>query len=130
MTRHKGFTVIEVLVVLAFLLGGAVLFVTQKAAIDAAGRDNDRKVAINAMYYSLEEVYYRQNQSYPESISSKVLRSVDPALFTDPDGFTMGDPGSSYHYEASGCDLKGHCKSYRLYADMQKEASYVKTSRH
>ncbi len=74
------------------------------------------------MYYSLEEVYYEQNQSYPEKISSKVLRSVDPALFTDPDGYTIGDPGSNYHYESSDCDLNGNCKHYKLFADMEKEA--------
>lgn len=125
----RGFTVIEVLVVLAFLIGGSILFFTQKTAIDQATRDNQRKVAINAMYYSLEEVYYPQNESYPENISSKVLRSVDPALFTDPDGYTIGDPGSNYHYEASGCDLSGKCKQYKLYADMEREAAYEKTSR-
>lgn len=129
MKRTSGFTVIEVLVVLAFLIGGSILFFTQKNAIDQATRDNQRKVAINAMYYSLEEVYYPQNESYPDTINSKVLRSVDPALFTDPDGYTIGDPGSNYHYEASDCDLDGNCKQYKLFADMEREASYEKTSR-
>lgn len=130
MKHRDGFTVIEVLVVLLFLVGGSLLFFTQKASIDASTRDNQRKVAINAMYYSLEEVYYKQNNSYPESISSKVLRSVDPALFTDPDGFTMGDGLANYHYSSSDCDLKGNCQHYTLFADMEKEASYTKSSRH
>lgn len=130
MKQRAGFTVIEVLVVLLFLMGGALLFFTQKASIEATTRDNERKVAINAMYYSLEEVYYKQKNSYPESISSKVLRSVDPKLFTDPDGFTIGDGLTNYHYSASDCDLKGNCKKYTLYADMEKEAAYTKTSRH
>lgn len=130
MKHRAGFTVIEVLVVLLFLTGGALLFFTQKASIDATTRDNERKVAINAMYYSLEEVYYKQNKSYPESISSKVLRSIDPKLFIDPDGFTMGDSLANYHYDASGCDLDGNCEKYTLFADMEKEATYTKNSRH
>ena len=129
MKHSKGFTVIEVLVVLVFLIGGTVLFLTQKSAFDAATRDNQRTVAINAMYYSLEEAYYKDHASYPESISSKVLRSVDPELFTDPDGYTMNESGANYHYEATGCDLDGNCDHYKLYADMESEESYEQTSR-
>ncbi len=130
MKRSNGFTVIEVLVVLVFLIGGAFLFFTQKGSIDASSRDSDRKVAINAMYYSLEEVYYKQNNSYPESISSKVLRSVDPTLFTDPDGYVLGDSEANYHYSATDCDLDGNCQHYTLSSDMEKEAAYEKASRH
>lgn len=129
MKHSRGFTVIEILVVLAFLIGGTTLFLTQKSAIDAAERDNQRKVAINAMYYSLEEAYYKDHQSYPESINSKVLRSVDPELFTDPNGFTIEDAGTDYHYDATGCDLDGNCEHYTLSADMESEDTYKKTSR-
>jgi type II secretory pathway pseudopilin PulG len=129
MKYSKGFTVIEILVVLAFLIGGSILFFTQKSAIDAAARDNQRKIAINAMYFSLEEAYYKDNQSYPESINSKVLRSVDPTLFTDPDGFAIDDAGTDYHYDATGCDLDGNCTHYKLSADMESEDTYEKTSR-
>jgi len=129
MDKRHGFTIIELVVVLAFLIGGAAVFYTQKASIDAIARDADRKVAINAMYYSLEEVSYPKNGAYPQSIDSKTLRSVDPELFTDPDGYKMGDAQSNYHYSASDCSLAGLCKQYRLSADMEKEAEYVKTNR-
>lgn len=129
MKQSRGFTVIELLVVLAFLIGGSALFFTQKASFDAMQRDDSRKIAINAMYFSLEEVYYPANKSYPQTIDSKTLRSMDPELFTDPDGYKMGDPSSNYHYEASDCNLEGACKNYRLYADMEKEANFEKTSR-
>lgn len=129
MKHSRGFTVIEVLVVLAFLIGGSVLFFTQKNAIDTAARDNDRKVAINAMYYSLEEYYYPKNGYYPQSIDSATLRTADPELFIDPDGYTIDDALSNYHYEATECSLDGKCESYKLYSDMEAEATYTKTSR-
>ena len=129
MKRASGFTVIEVLVVLAFLVGGAVLFFTQKAAIDAAGRDIDRKIAINAMYYNLEEYFYEKNGYYPQNIDSKTLRAMDPALFTDPLGFEFGDPNSSYRYEPIDCNLNGRCAQYTLSANLEREETFKKESR-
>lgn len=129
MKRSYGFTVIEVLVVLVVLIGAGSLFLTQKAAFDAINRDNQRKTAINAMYYSLEEAYYPNKTYYPQTIDSKTLRSVDPDLFIDPDGYAMNDPMSNYRYEASDCSLDGKCGSYKLYATMEREDTYEKTSR-
>lgn len=129
MNRRQGFTVIELLVVLVFLIGASVLFFTQKATVDAAARDDNRKIAINAMYYNLEEVYYETNKFYPQTIDSKVLRAMDPELFTDPDGYKMGDALANYHYEGINCSLDGKCKQYKLSADMENEATFVKDSR-
>lgn len=130
MKDEKGFTVIEVLVVLVFLIAVSVLFVIQKSNVEATVRDDQRKVAINAMYYNLEEVYYEKNKFYPQSIDSKTLRAVDPALFTDPDGYKMGDAAANYHYEGLDCSLDAKCKRYKLHADMEREAEFVKESRH
>lgn len=129
MKRASGFTVIEVLVVLSFLLVGAVLFITQSAQIEAASRDTQRKTAINAMYYSLEEVFYEKNGYYPQSIDSKTLRSVDPELFYDPAGRGVSDSESDYHYDSRGCSLDGKCTSYVLHSKMERESSFEKTSR-
>lgn len=129
MKDEKGFTVIEILVVLVFLIAASVLFMIQKANVESTVRDDQRKVAINAVYYNLEEVYYEKNKYYPQSIDSKTLRAVDPALFTDPDGYKMGDPSANYHYEGLDCSLDGKCKRYKLRADMEREAEYIKESR-
>ena len=89
-SKESGFTVIELLVVaIVFALAGALIFV-QINNIKIANQDNTRKTAINAMYYALEEVYYKKHQSYPASLTSATLPSVDPTIFTDPDGFTLG----------------------------------------
>ena len=114
---------------LTFLLVGAGIFITQKAQVEAASRDSQRKTAINAMYYGLEEVFYEKNGYYPQTIDSKTLRSVDPVLFYDPDGHKIGQSQSSYHYDSRDCSLDGKCRSYVLHSDMEHEASYEKTNR-
>lgn len=129
MKRSQGFTVIEVIVVVIFLGLAATLLLIQKNNLSAAQRDDKRKTAINAMYYNLEEVFYAKNGYYPSKIDSKTLTAMDPALFTDPDGTAMNDTGAEYHYDASNC-TNNHCKSYKLSADLEKEAEYAKTSRN
>lgn len=129
MKRSQGFTVIEVLVVVLFLAAATVLLLIQKDNLAATQRDDERKAAINAMYYNLEEDFYEKNGYYPASIDSKTLRAMDPSLFTDPDGTKMGDPDAEYHYSATNC-TNDHCKSYKLSADLEKEAKYVKTNRN
>ncbi len=129
MKRSQGFTVIEVIAVVLFLSVAAVLLLIQKSNLAATQRDDQRKAAINAIYYNLEEVYYEKNGYYPVKIDSKTLRAMDPALFTDPDGTTLNEPEANYHYDATNC-TNDRCKSYKLSADLEKEDTYVKTSRH
>ena len=105
------------------------VFWYQKNNIEVANRDDQRKIAINAMYYGLEEVYYKQNSSYPQKIEKNTLTSVDNALLKDPNGETIGSAASDYRYEGKNCtDAK--CKSYTLRATLENEADYVKNSRH
>ncbi len=129
MKKTSGFTVIELLVVIVVLAVGTWLFFSEKATVQAVQRDSQRKVAINAMYYSLEEVFYDKNHYYPQTIDSKTLRSVDPELFNDPNGIALGASGSDYRYETTGCTTDGHCTGYTLQASMEREGTYVKTNR-
>lgn len=128
MKRSSGFTIIELATVLVALLIGGLLFYSGSATANAAAHDTQRKVAINAMYYNLEEAYYPAHSYYPSTIDSKTLRAMDPTLFTDPSGIKLNTAGSTLHYKALDCDTNGHCKSYRLSADLQREAEYVKES--
>lgn len=128
MKRCQGFTVIEILIVIAFLgLASAVLF-SQRAHLTATHRDDQRKTAINAMYYSLEEVYHAKNGYYPTAIDDDTLKSVAPALLIDPNGVEIDDPKSDYRYEASNC-TDDKCKQYTLRASLESEADFVKTNR-
>ncbi|MBR3204369.1 type II secretion system protein [Candidatus Saccharibacteria bacterium] len=129
-TRSRyGFTVPELLIVLAFAALAFILFFIQKNNIDAMDRDEDRKTAINAMYYALEEGYYEQHKSYPEEISETVLTVIDPELFTDPNGFYINNEFGSYFYEPTNCK-NGQCKSYTLRAELEKEDDYIKRNRN
>jgi type II secretory pathway pseudopilin PulG len=130
MKKHSsGFTVIELLFVIVLIGAAAIIFFVQKNNLEVGNRDDQRKVAINAMYYSLENVYYPAHNSYPQTIDSSVLPSVDPNLFTDPTGKKLGDSASNYHYQPTNC-TNNTCKSYTLRTSLENEADYVKTSLH
>lgn len=124
----SGFTVLELVIVILFVSLAVVLFFIQKMNIDAMDRDDARKTAINAMYYSLEEGYFAKNGFYPETISEENLTTMDPALFTDPDGINLGTDGSSYSYQPANCE-DGKCREYTLRAVLEKEEDYIKKNR-
>ena len=119
----------ELAIVLGFATIGLMLFFTQKMNLDAMQRDEDRKTAINAMFYALEEGFYEQHKYYPEAISENNLTVMDPALFTDPSGVNLGQEGSSYTYTPANCE-DGKCKEYTLRAELEKEDAYIKKNRN
>ena len=129
MNTRKGFTILEIIVVGVFASLLLVFFFIQKANVDAMNRDDDRKIAINAMYYALEEGFYKEHQYYPEQISEENLKVVDPSLWTDPSGHNLSDPESSYSYEPANCK-DGKCKEYTLKAALEKEDTYTKYNRN
>lgn len=129
MEKKKGFTILELVIAIAFATLLVVLFFIQKANVDAMNRDDDRKTAINAMYYALEEGFYPQNGYYPEEISEENLKVIDPQLFTDPAGINIGVEGSSYTYEPANCE-NGQCKQYTLRATLEKEDDFIRTNRN
>lgn len=124
----SGFTVLELVIVILFVSLAVVLFFVQKMNIDAMSRDDQRKTAINAMYYSLEEGFFTKNGYYPEEISEDNLTTMDPALFTDPSGINLGEDGSSYSYQPANCE-DGQCREYTLRAVLEKEEDYIKKNR-
>ena len=119
---------LELVVVATFAGLLVLLFFIQKSNLDALARDEDRKTAINAMYYALEESFYREHNYYPETISEDNITVIYPALWTDPDGHNLGDPKSNYSYQPANCD-NGKCKEYILRAELEKENPYIKTNR-
>lgn len=130
MKHPRGFTVIELLVVIVLVALGSYVFYNEKSITDAVRRDSARKIAINAMYYNLEEVYYEKNGFYPATIDSKTLRAMDPGLFTDPRGVKLGESNSDYSYDGVGCSTDNKCDGYRLASTMEREAEFVKKNRN
>ena len=129
MNKKSGFTIIEIIIVGIFASLLFILFYVQKQNLDAFDRDETRKIAINAMYYALEEGFYKDNGYYPETISEENITVIDPALWTDPFGFNLGDASSSYSYEPANCS-EGKCKAYTLKATLEKEDAYIKSNRN
>jgi prepilin-type N-terminal cleavage/methylation domain-containing protein len=128
--KRRGFTVIELLVVIVLLAVGSWLFFSEKSRVDAVQRDAARKIAINAMYYNLEEVFFEKNGYYPSTIDSKTLRAMDPTLFNDPQGVKLGSGTSDYRYDGTECTTEGKCKGYTLRSHLERESDYVKTNRN
>lgn len=128
MKRTQGFTTIEIIVAIVFLGAVAALLFIQRNNLVAAERDGQRKTAINAMYYNLEEVFHAKNGYYPASIDKTKLTAMDPELFDDPNGKTLGSSESNYRYDGINCN-NDQCKGYTLRADLEKEDDFVKTNR-
>lgn len=149
--RAAGFTVIELVVVIVVAIAASALFFMQKQELQRAERDEKRKISVNAMYYSLEEVYYKQHGNYPQILTKDTLTAVDPNLLTDTygnslgqkvdqaDGLTEEDRKSletfmsdayEYRYEPVNCNGNGECKSYTLHVELENEGPYEKTSRN
>jgi type II secretory pathway pseudopilin PulG len=125
--RVGGFTVIELVFIILLFSIASIIFFVQKNNIQVIARDNTEKTTINAMYYGLENVFYPANHFYPQTISSSNLKSVDPALFTDPNGIKLGAVGSAYTYLPANC-TNNKCKSYTLKSTLTNEADYIKYS--
>ncbi len=129
MNTKKGFTVIEIIIVSCFATLLLTIFFIQKSNLDAMKRDENRKIAINAMYYALEESFFTEHGYYPEFISEDNIKVIDPSLWTDPMGYNLGDPQGSYFYESANCQ-DGKCKEYILKAILEKEDTYTKYNRN
>ncbi len=128
MKASRGFTVIELLIVVVLFATASIVFFVQKNHVEVAARDDARKTSINAMYYSLEEVYFAKNQSYPRTLTTETLPSVDPELFKDPAEVKIGESASDFRYEGLDC-ADDACKSYTLRSVLENEDDYIKTSR-
>jgi prepilin-type N-terminal cleavage/methylation domain-containing protein len=126
--KQRGFTVIELLVVIVLLIALGAVFFVQKSQYESIVRDDKRRTAINAMYYNLEDVFYLKNKYYPKSISENVLTAMDSNLLKDPNGIKVGSAGSDYHYDPINCE-NDKCQGYTLRASLENEEDYIKSNR-
>ncbi len=151
--RQSGFTIIELLIVIAIIGILATLVLTNFQGAQAKGRDTVRKSDTNSVYQKLEE-YYNENGGYPNgALSVTVLPGIDEGALTDEDGaaiaYTDGfvasttpptsnpDNTDEYYYQAFGCTTAGAqspvaatCTKYRLSTYLERETgnNYEKVS--
>lgn len=156
--KQNGFTIIELLIVIAIIGILALLVLTNFQGAQARGRDTVRQTDINAMYQKLEE-YFNNNGTYPTAgINSAAAQTtfpgIDPEALIDSDGvdveviYTDGasistpDPSSSSTSEyilviyGTGCTAgatdnscnKYTIASYQETGDGDPPADYVRNS--
>lgn len=126
--NEKGFTVIELVIAIVVLTTLTVFFIIQKTDLESTYYDQQRKTAINAMYYSLTDVYFPEHGYYPSSIEENTLKALDPDMLTDPYGTPIYEENSEYRYEGLNCDGEGKCKQFKLTVELEKEPEFVKES--
>jgi len=129
MRKQSGFTVLELIIAMVLLVLAGTVFYIQERDLEVAKLDSDRKTAINAIYYNLEDIFYAANKFYPEVLTDDQLKGLDPNLLKDPAGLAVGEYGSNYRYEPKDC-IDQKCKSYTITADLEHEADYSKASRN
>ena len=153
---QKGFTIIELLIVIAIIgiLAGLVLNNFQGA--QAKARDVQRKSRTNSIYGKLEE-YYNNNAGYPDgNFTAATLAGIDADALKDTNGAaptysfqiaaspaptaptlpTTSTSGGQFFYQAYGCTsasaqttIGSTCAKYILTTYQEKTAGgYTKSS--
>jgi prepilin-type N-terminal cleavage/methylation domain-containing protein len=129
MQKQHGFTIPELFIAILLVAVLAVFAFSQEQAAQASRRDESRKISINSMYFYLEEVYFAAHGSYPATLTAENMKGVDPDLLRDGQGKLVGTKDADFRYEPSDC-TGDQCKRYTLRADLEKEADFVRESRH
>ena len=108
---QSGFTIIELLIVIAIIgiLAGLVLNNFQGA--QAKARDVQRRTRVNSIHSKLEE-YYNNNGGYPDgTLSTTILAGIDSQALVDAGSCNIAQtfivsataPNPSVAKSASGC---------------------------
>jgi prepilin-type N-terminal cleavage/methylation domain-containing protein len=150
-SKQKGFTIVELLIVIVVIGILAALVVTTFTGIQKKGRDTERQTDIKAIHGQVE-AYYAQNGKYPtlanlnDTSSGGFLQTSMKGLDTDalydpkqaasdttPVAATEVDDTYEYSYipTPSGCDnttTGGDCTGYTLNAELEDGGDFEKTA--
>lgn len=141
---QSGFTIIELLIVIAIIAILAGLVLNNFQGAQAKARDTQRVTDINNLHSKLEEKY-NEDSFYPETINVATLTTqfpgIDAGSAKDPRGTDIANqtavaaatnlngtsPGSgggsaNYHYTPYGCS-GGQCTGYQLKTGIERSSS-------
>ncbi|MBX4197416.1 prepilin-type N-terminal cleavage/methylation domain-containing protein [Candidatus Saccharibacteria bacterium] len=141
---NRGFTIVELLIVIVIIGILAALVVTTYSGIQKKARDTERKTDVNALHGQVE-AYQAQNGKYPSlaqmndsTFRGNNLKGLDAAALKDPNDQSASptlaaSPASNvYSYQATpaNCDngANGDCTTYTLTATLEAGGTYVKQS--
>ncbi|MEK9196497.1 MAG: type II secretion system protein [Patescibacteria group bacterium] len=132
--KQKGFTIVELLIVIVVIGILAALVVTTFSGIQQKARDKERQTDIGALHSQLE-AYYAQNGSYPAiaevntgSWRTTNLKGLDSGALQDPKGTAQTLAGTAsatqYGYVTNGgaacTTAAADCTSYTLTANKEE----------
>lgn len=137
--KDRGFTIVELLIVIVVIGILATLVITTYNGIQQKARDTKRKTDVNALQGHVES-YFTESGKYPtlanindSTFRSANMKGLDPAALQDPKGSAqtlVGSPqANAYSYQASpsGCDNSTtDCTGYTLTATLEAGGTYVK----
>ncbi len=88
-TAQKGFTIIELLIVIAIIAILALLVLNNFQGAQAKARDSQRRTDINNVHAKLEE-FYNEKSGYPnENLTTTLLPGMDAGSLKDSDDNDM-----------------------------------------
>lgn len=82
---QKGFTIIELLIVIAIIAILALLVINNIVGANAKARDSQRITDVKSIATKLEE-FYNDNGSYPSTFDNTTLAGLDEQALLDPNG--------------------------------------------
>jgi prepilin-type N-terminal cleavage/methylation domain-containing protein len=151
---QKGFTIIELLIVIAIIAILALLVLNNFQGAQAKARDQQRTTDINNIHSKLEE-FYNENNYYPNTFTAATFAGIDGEALKDPIGgdsitinAAVADATAADGVAAATSDTAGaasyiyipypsscttNCTGYRLKSFIEKPSSttpnpYVKKS--
>jgi prepilin-type N-terminal cleavage/methylation domain-containing protein len=85
---QQGFTIIELLIVIAIIAILAGLVLNNFQGAQAKARDTGRVTDLNNIHSKLEE-YYNENGAYPQTFTQATFPGIDAGSLLDADGATV-----------------------------------------
>jgi prepilin-type N-terminal cleavage/methylation domain-containing protein len=146
--QSKGFTIVELLIVIVIIGILATLVIVTFTGIQQKARDSQRKTDIGAVN-SHVTAYYAETGTYPtlgmlndSAWVSKHMKGLDPEALVDPKGGAIQgtSDGTHYGYEATAggaaCptetgaspDQVSTCDGFTLTATLEAGGTFVKKS--
>lgn len=126
-SSQSGFTVAEVFIALAMLLGAGFLIYNQWQYFSLVERNADRRTAINAVHYYLQEVYEPQHGGYPVMLQTDDISAIEGDHLRDPAGRLVTEFQSDLRYEPGSCS-EGVCQRYTLRANLEQATDFIRRS--